>query len=179
MNLLLAAMLSLVLPATASTQTTTATKPEQKPTTIVGCLVDNIPFDADGQPVAASAAAQTKGFFVRTPTVMLPSGSTVAVGTVGTTSTVTSSGTPTSDSYYRITGLDAAQLRPHVGHRIEVHGHLTPSSTAEGDHPSSVRTIVDPSGKPERTVATPIHLAGELHATHVKMVSADCRVPQK
>jgi hypothetical protein len=176
MNVTLAALLSLVIPVLGSTQATTS-KPSQKTTTIVGCLVDNIPVDADGEPVAAGAP-DAKGFFLRTPTVALPPGTTVAVGTAGTPSTVTSSGTPVADSYYRITGLDAAQLRPHIGHRIEAHGHLTPSSTAEGEHPKSVRTIVDPTGKPERTVETPIHLAGELHAASIKMVSANCRAPQ-
>ena len=67
----------------------------------------------------AANAANATDFFVRTPTVAVPVGTSVTVGKPGTTDTTTSSGKPTSDSLYRITGLTAEQLRPHVGHRIE------------------------------------------------------------
>src|SRR5262245_53536278 len=107
-------------------------KPEQKVTTLVGCLVQGNP-----------GGANPNDYFVRTPTVAVPVGATIAVGKPGTTSTSTSSGTPTADSLYRITGLDREELRPHVGHRVELRGHLT----AERSNRTTTRTTVDEAGR--------------------------------
>jgi hypothetical protein len=169
-----AALLSLVMAPAAGAQATSsaqAAKPNQSPTTIVGCLVQ-------GNPSATGAAktASANDFFVRTPTVAVPVGATVAVGKPGTASTATSAGQPTSDSYYRITGLDAAQLRPHIGHRVELQGHLSATKAdAAAGGVTNTKTTVDASGKPRVTVETRVDVAGDLHATAIKMVSTSCK----
>src|SRR5688500_18469930 len=105
---------ALLCAAFSSVPAAQSTKPDQKLHTIVGCLVQGLP----------SSTAKTNDFFVRTPTVTIPAGTSVAVGKPGTASTATSAGTPAPDSFYRVSGLDAKQLTPHIGHRVEVQGHL-------------------------------------------------------
>lgn len=159
----------LCLPMTGTVGAQTAT-PEQtaksdKPVTIVGCLVQ-------GNPPAPTA----NEYFVRTPTVAVPVGGTVTVGKPGTTDTTTSGGKPTRDSLYRITGLTAEQLRPHVGHRVEFQGHLSsrkPDAAAGGV--TATKTTVDAAGKPRVTVETRVDVVGDLHATALKMVSDSCK----
>lgn len=162
-----AALLALPLVAALSAQTA---KPEQAMTTIVGCLVQGHPSAASGERRSATAAANANDYFVRTPTVEVPVGATVAVGKPGTTSTSTSAGTPTSDSFYRVTGLDREQLRPHVGHRVELQGHLS----ADAATSTAARTTVDSSGRATTRTETRTDVAGVLHATAIKMVSATC-----
>jgi hypothetical protein len=154
----------LVLPTVSdrSPAAAQATKPDQT-TTIAGCLVQE---NRDG----------TNDYFVRTPTVAVPVGTTVTVGKPGTLDTTTSAGKPTHDSLYRITGLNRDQLRPHLGHRIEVQGHLSsrkPDASAAGV--TSTKTTVDKDGKPTVTVEKRVDVAGDLHATTLKMVSATCK----
>ena len=144
-----------------STVPAAQTKPDQKLHTIVGCLVQGLP----------SSAQKTDDFFVRTPTVAIPAGTSVAVGTPGTTSTVASAGTPLPDSFYRVTGLDAKQLKPHVGHRVELQGHL--DSTPETS--TKATTTPDPGGGGTTRGETRIEVAGVLHGTAFKMVDANCR----
>ena len=136
-------------------------KPDQKMHTIVGCLVQGLP----------ASTTKTDDFFVRTPTVSIPAGTSVAVGTPGTTSTATSAGTPLPDSFYRVTGLDVNQLKPHIGHRVEVQGHLdsTPVTTTKAT------TTPNPEGGGTTRGETRIEVAGVVHATTVKMVDANCR----
>jgi hypothetical protein len=144
-------------------------------TVIVGCLVQGNPTASGGQQRSESGAANANDFFVRTPTVAVPVGTTIAVGKPGTTDTTTSAGTPTKDSFYRITGLEREQLQPHVGHRVEVRGQLSgkaPDAAAGGV--TGTKTTVDKSGKPTTTVETRVDVAGMLHATAIKMVSATC-----
>jgi hypothetical protein len=136
---------------------------EAKPTTIVGCLVRGLP---DGK------GADADDFFVRTPSVQVPPGTTVAVGTPGSASTATSGGKPAGDSFYRITGLGADQLQPHIGHRVEMQGRLTDNLPAKQSPRAS--TAVDSAGRATTTVETRIEVAGVLQATAVKMVSATC-----
>jgi hypothetical protein len=169
-----AALLSLVIAAApgahAQAPPAQPAKPDQGVTTIVGCLVQGNPTAKETTPSAAN------DFFVRTPTVKLPVGATVAVGKPGTASTATSAGQPAADSYYRITGMDAAQLRPHIGHRVEVQGHLSPTKPdASARGMTNAKTTVDAAGKPTVTVETRVDVAGDLHATALKMVSATCQ----
>src|SRR5687768_9903695 len=107
-----------MLDAQASSATQAA-KPEQPVTTIVGCLVQGNPNAPGGERRSEGGAANANDYFIRTPTVAVPVGTTITVGKPGTTDTTTSAGKPTHDSLYRITGLQREQLRPHVGHRVE------------------------------------------------------------
>ena len=111
-------------------------------------------------------------YFVRTPTVKVPVGGTVAVGTPGTTSTATSSGTPAGHSFYRIAGLGAEHLRPHVGHRVEMQGRVT--DNMPGIEKQRAATTQDPAGRATTTAETRVEVAGVLHATAITMVSATC-----
>jgi len=169
--------LSVGLSAQASAQDTPAQRPtatgqpDSKPTTIVGCLVQGLPGSAAAKDGLEAASA--KDYFIRTPTVKIPAGATVAVGTPGTTSTATSVGTPVGDSFYRVSGLDADRLRPHVGHRLELQGHLTDNTP--GIESTRATTTQDKDGRATTTVETRIAIAGVLHATTLKMVSADCK----
>jgi hypothetical protein len=140
----------------------------------VGCLVQGNP-NAGSQPRSEAGAANANDYFVRTPTVVVPVGTTVAVGKPGTLDTTTSAGKPSKDSLYRITGLQREQLNPHVGHRVELQGQLSgnkPDAAASGV--TSAKTTVDGAGRPTTTVETRVDVAGVLHATALKMVSASC-----
>jgi hypothetical protein len=155
---------------------TQAAKPDQTVTTIVGCLVQGNPTAEGGEQRSATGAANANDYFVRTPTVQVPVGTTITVGKPGTTDTTTSAGKPTNDSLYRITGLDREQLRPHIGHRVELQGHLSgkePDAAAGGV--TNTKTTVDKAGRPITKVETRVDVAGELHATAIKMVSASCK----
>jgi hypothetical protein len=146
-------------------------QPESKPTTIVGCLVQGLPGSATAKEGIEAETAQE--YFIRTPTVKVPPGTTVAVGTPGTTSTATSIGTPAGDSFYRVSGLDEKLLRTHLGHRVELQGHLTDNTP--GIESTRATTKQDKDGRATTTVETRIAIAGVLHATTLKMVSATCR----
>ena len=152
---------ALLCAAVAGVPAAQSSKPDQKMHTIVGCLVQGLP----------SSTTKTDDFFVRTPTVAIPAGSSVAVGKPGSTSTATSAGTPLPDSFYRVTGLAMSQLKPHVGHRVELQGHLdsTPSTSTKAT------TTPNPEGGGTTRTDTRIEVAGVLHATTVKMVDTNCR----
>lgn len=164
MHVVSAGLAGVLVLATALAQTA---KEAQKVTTIVGCLANKLDPSISGDPQSGRHA---NDFFVRTPTVALPVGSTVAIGKPGTGSTTPSAGTPTTDSFYRITGLAREQLQPHLGHRVELRGHLSADPTAG----TTATTTVDGSGKPTTRVEQRPVVAGVLHATDIKMVSATC-----
>jgi hypothetical protein len=148
---------------------------EAKPTTIVGCLVQGLPATVNTQTNTQAThqlSASHDDFFVRTPTVTVPPGTSVAVGSPGTTSTATSIGTPTDDSFYRVAGLSAERLRPHLGQRIEVQGRLTDNTP--GIESTRATTTQDKDGRATTTVETRVTIAGVLHATTIRMVSATC-----
>ena len=154
---------------------TQAAKPEQTVTTIVGCLIQGNPNAAGGERRSATGGANANDYFVRTPTVVVPVGTTVAVGKPGTTDTTTSTGKPSNDSFYRITGLERERLQPHVGHRVELQGHLSgnqPGASAAGV--TGARTTVDQTGRATTSVETRVDIVGVLHATVIKMVDASC-----
>jgi hypothetical protein len=173
-----AVLLCLPMVAMLDAQTSSATqaaKPDQTVTTIVGCLVQENPNATGGERRADGGTAKANDYFVRTPTVVVPVGTTVTVGKPGTTDTTTSAGKPSKDSLYRITGLQGEQLRPHVGHRVELQGHLSsnaPDASASGV--TSTKTTVDQTGRATTRVETRVDVAGVLHATALKMVSANC-----
>lgn len=146
-------------------------QPAAKPTTIVGCLVQGLPGSAAA--TGGLEAATAKDYFVRTPTVKIPAGTTVAVGTPGTASTATSIGTPVEDSFYQVRGLDLEVLRQHVGHRVELMGTLTDNTP--GIESRRATTTQDKTGRATTTVETRIAIAGVLHATKLEMVSASCK----
>jgi len=172
-HMISAALLCLPMMATVDAQSSSApqvAKPEQPVTTIVGCLVQGIP-NATGTERRPQTGADANDYFVRTPTVAVPVGTTVTVGKPGTTDTTTSSGTPRSDSFYRISGLQREQLQPHVGHRVELQGHLSSTSAREA---TSATTTVDQAGRAVTKVETRVDVAGVLHATAIKMLSTTC-----
>jgi hypothetical protein len=104
----------------------------------------------------------------------MPVGATVAVGRdAAKTSATTSAGKPERTTLYRITGIDREQLRPHVGHRVELQGHLSGNTGTPGSG-TTTKTTVDAAGKPTTRVETRLDLAGVLNATAIKMVSATC-----
>jgi hypothetical protein len=171
------ALLCLPTMAMVEAQTSPApqgAKPEQTVTTIVGCLVQGTPNAAGSERRSEAGAANANDYFVRTPTVTLPVGATVTVGKPGTTDTTTSAGKPSTDSLYRITGLQREQLQPHVGHRVELQGHLSGNADAAASGVTSAKTTVDAAGRPRTKVETRVGVAGVLHATTIKMVSASC-----
>ena len=159
------ALLWLPIATSIAAQDNPATKsPAQtaQTVTIVGCLVQGLATEPN-----------STDFFVRTPTVAVPPGSTIAVGKPGTTSTATSSGTPTADSFYRVDGLDRERLRPHIGHRIELQGQLS-QGAADTSSSAEAKTRVDATGRATTTVETRPLVAGSLRATTIKMLSASC-----
>ncbi len=168
------------LPMSAMVGAQTA-KPEQKVTTIVGCLVQGNPAGAGGERRSETGAANANDYFVRTPAISVPPGTTVAVGGAGTATSgtsrraTTSAGDPTGTAMYRITGLDREQLRSHIGHRVELQGQLTDDPPSASGNGTTAKTTVDASGRATTRVETPMDIAGVLHATAIKMVSASCQ----
>ncbi len=164
-------LLCVTMAASAGAQS--STMPMQataQDTTIIGCLVQKNLAEAGGERQRDTDSGNLHDYFVRTPTVAVPAGSTIAVGTPGTTSTATSSGTPTTDSLYRITGLAPDQLRPHLGHRVELKGTLT----GQTESTTTARTTVDATGRATTTTETRPSVAGVLRATAIKIVAASC-----
>ena len=157
--------------STAPALSIAISQPDPTPRTIVGCLVQGLPNTPNDRATTKTPVA-SEDYFVRTPTVQVPPGTTVAVGTPGATSTATSVGTAVADSFYRIAGLSVEQLRPHVGQRIEIQGHLT--DNMPGTEKRRVTLTQDKDGRVKMTVENQIEVAGVLHATTLKMVSTSC-----
>ena len=115
-------------------------------------------------------------FFVRTPAIAVPAGTQITIGGSGSATSgsraTTSAGTPAATTAYRITGLTAAQLKPHVDHRIELQGHLSQSAPPA----TTATTKQDPkTGRATTSVKEDWTIAGVLHATAMKMVAATCQ----
>jgi hypothetical protein len=142
------------------TQPAQLLKPDQT-TTIVGCLVQG-------------PSQSAEEFFLRTPAIAVPAGSPIAVGGAGSPTSgraTTSAGAPDATTAYRITGLTAAQLKPHVGHRIELQGQLSSAPPA-----ASATTTQDPkTGRATTAVKEDWTIAGVLNATTMKMVATSCQ----
>jgi hypothetical protein len=145
---------------------------DQPASVVVGCLVQGLP----GTERAGSAAGNATDYFVRTPTVVLPVGTAVPVGQPATPDASVPAGKPTADSYYRITGISAGHLQPHLNNRIEVSGHLVPATgDATARSVTVPKTTVDAAGKATGTVETRGFIAGDLHATAVKRIADGCK----
>ena len=131
-------------------------------TTIVGCL-------------AQGPAPGGAEFVVRTPAIAVPAGTPIAVGGSGSPAAgraTTSVGAPAGTTAYRITGLTAAELKPHLGHRVELQGHLTQNTPPA----ATATTKQDPTtGRATTAVKEDWTIAGVLHATTMKMVDASCQ----
>lgn len=131
-------------------------------TTIVGCLV-------------RGPSPSTEEFFVRTPAIAVPAGTPVAVGGSGSPTSgraTTSAGAPAGTTAYRITGLTAAELKPHLGHRIELQGHVSQNEPPK----ATATTSQDPkTGRATTSVKEDWTIAGVLHATTMKMVATTCQ----
>ena len=158
---LTAAALLCFAPATlGQTQPEPPRKADQT-TTIVGCLVQG-------------PSQSVEEFLLRTPAIAVPAGSRISVGGAGSTTSgraATSAGAPDATTAYRITGLTAAQLKPHVGHRIELQGQLSDVPPA-----TSATTTQDPkTGRATTAVKEDWTIAGVLNATALKMVAASCQ----
>jgi len=167
------------MPGMASGRNQEATPSAKDETvTIVGCLVEGNPAAATGQTSPASPATNA-GYFVQTKAIQVPVGTTVAVGgsgaAAGTTAggATTSAGTPDKTTLYQVTGLDREQLRPHVGHRVEVKGRLSHDSTPGAN--TQAKTTVDANGRATTRVESRMDVAGVLRATAITMVSASCQ----
>ena len=93
--------------------------------TIVGCLLEQNASDISGE-VRGEPGTTATEFFVRTPAIAVPVGTTLTITkpSASGAGTTTSAGEPTDIAMYRITGLNRDELRPHVGHRVELLGHL-------------------------------------------------------
>jgi hypothetical protein len=173
-----ATLMCLATAASAGAQTP-APAPSEKPqktVTIVGCLERGAPTGAGNQRRSDTGAANANDFFVRTPAIAVPVGTTITVGKPGTTApstsgspTTTSAGTPNATTVYRVTGLDRERLEPHVGHRVELQGHLTDNTPK-----TTAATTVDASGRATTRVENRLDVAGVLHATALKMVNTSC-----
>jgi hypothetical protein len=176
-HITLATLFCLPLTTMVAAQTN---KPEQSVTTIVGCLVQGNPAAGSGERRSEKGTANANDYFVRTPAIALPPGSTIAIGGAGTQSSgtsgraTTSVGDPTGTAVYRITGLDHEQLRPHIGHRVELQGRLSNNMPGAGTS-TTAQTTVDASGRATTRTETRVDVAGLLHATAIKKVSASCQ----
>jgi hypothetical protein len=132
-------------------------------TTIVGCLVQHPSPKADE-------------FFVRTPAIAVPAGTPIAVGepgaAAGSTRATTSAGTPTATTLYRVTGLTAAELKPHLNHRVELQGRVSRNTPP----PTTATTTQDPkTGRATTSVKEDWTVAGIVEASTLKMVAATCQ----
>jgi hypothetical protein len=138
----------------AQTPSPTTSKTDDKTVTVTGCLQD-----ASATPAGSTATA---GFILANATMgggSMPSpGSTV--GTTGTTGT-TASARGTS---YALEGHDA-DLKSHVGHKIEVTGTIEPKSKAS----ASPDPAAAAPGSPASSMA-----ADRLTVSSVKMIAAEC-----
>jgi hypothetical protein len=147
--------------------------------TIVGCLVQGDPALKNGQASTAPGATATGDYFVRTPAIQVPVGTTLTIGgtaaeRAGSTGgrATTSAGEPTRTALYRVTGLDRDELRTHLNQRIELSGRLRSDDEARG---VTAKTTVDASGKPTTSVEKRMDVAGVIEATTLTMVSANCQ----
>ena len=146
--------------------------PQEQTVTIVGCLMQ-------GDPTAPPDSVRAHDYFVRTPAIEVPVGTTVAVGRPTTpsssgsgTGATTSAGMPDKTTLYRIAGLDPEQLRPLLHHRIELQGRLSSDETGSN---TTAKTSVDAKGQATVRVETRMLVAGVLRATTLKMLSASCQ----
>jgi hypothetical protein len=139
-----------VVSAAAQTPSPSASKTDDKTVTVTGCLQD-----AAATPAGAPAAA---GFILANAT--MGSGSTPSSSsTVGTTG---STGTARGTSYV-LQGHDA-DLKSHVGHKIEVTGTVEPKGKTGAS--------ADPAAAAPGSPASAMN--DRLTVSSVKMIAAEC-----
>jgi|KBSMisStaDraftv2_1062788.scaffolds.fasta_scaffold1402568_1 hypothetical protein len=138
----------------AQTPSPSASKTDDKTVTVTGCLQD-----ASATPAGSPAAA---GFILANATIgsgATPSSSST-VGTTGTAGTAASA----RGTSYVLQGHDA-DLKSHVGHKIEVTGTVEPKS----------RTGASPDPAAAAPGAPASSMASErLTVSSVKMIAAEC-----
>jgi hypothetical protein len=137
----------------AQTPSPSASKTDDKTVTVTGCL-------QDGSATPAGSPA-TAGFILANATIgsgSMPSSSST-VGTTGTAGTAASA----RGTSYVLQGHDA-DLKSHVGHKIEVTGTIEPKSKA--------------SASPDPAAAAPGAPASAMNdrltVSSVKMIAAEC-----
>jgi hypothetical protein len=107
-----------------------------------------------------SASTTPAGFILAN--AMIGNGSTPSSSsTVGTTGTAGTTASARGTSY--VLDGHAADLKSHVGHRIEVTGTVEPKSKTSADPATSA------PGSPASSMAT-----DHLTVSSVKMIAADC-----
>jgi hypothetical protein len=153
-SILMAAAFACATVATAAAQTPSpsASKTDDKTVTVTGCLQDG-----SAMPAGSTTPA---GFILANAMIgnaSMPSSSS-AVGTTGTAGT-TASARGTS---YVLEGHDA-DLKSHVGHKIEVTGTIEPKSK------TSAEPAPTAAGAPASTMTS-----DRLMVSSVKMVAAEC-----
>jgi hypothetical protein len=118
----------------------TAAQPDKGETvSVVGCLEQgNATGAATNERRSETGAANANDFFVRASAPAAPAGGDASAGSPSTATRTTESsgaagGSASGTMMYRITGLDGEQLRPHVGHRVELQGHLTGNMATSGN----------------------------------------------
>jgi hypothetical protein len=139
--------------AAAQTPSPTTSKTDDKTVTVTGCLQD-----ASASPAGSTATA---GFILANATMgsgSMPSSSST-VGTTGTAGTAASA----RGTSYALEGHDA-DLKSHVGHRIEVTGTVEPKSKTG----SSADPAAAAPGSPASAASD------RLMVSSVKMIAAEC-----
>jgi hypothetical protein len=190
---------------------TTSQPDKGEAVTVVGCLEQGNTTGAGSERRSETGAANANDYFLRASGPATPAGGTASAGSPSPTTTSTtpsgtaaSGGTASGTTMYRVTGLDREQLRPHVGHRVELQGHLTSNMTdrsGSGMTSGTPGTSGTTAGTTAGTAGTASSstspagsgtgtgqrrdqrggqgnegrdVAGVLHATAIKMVSATC-----
>jgi hypothetical protein len=143
-----------VVSTAAQTPSPSTGKTDDKAVTVTGCLQD-----ASASPAGSTART---GFILANATIgsaSTPSSSS----TVGTTGTAGTSASARGTSYV-LEGHDA-DLKSHVGHKIEVTGTVEPKSKAS----ASPDPAAAAPGSPASSMA-----ADRLTVSSVKMIAAEC-----
>jgi hypothetical protein len=133
-----------------------AMKDSKDTITVTGCL----------QPDTMSAANSTTGPSYKLTSVMKSDAPSTATGTTGTTGTTGSKPSPSVASAYVLDGTDA-ELKAHVGHKIEVTG--TPISRQE-----SARTGDPAPPASTESASRSADMAPRLKVSSVRMIASDC-----
>ena len=150
-------------PEAAPTQQTPSTTPAQPATpaspsarTVTGCIERASAAPSGGAASGSGAAAGSASTAKEGDFVLVQPPAASASGAAGATGT---SGSASKTVMYRLSG-NAAQLTPHVGHKVEISGSMSPATGggAAGASGSSSSSATPPS----------------FTVTAVKMVSATC-----
>lgn len=129
--------------------------------TIVGCLAQSTEDPDDFVLKVTPAGAQTAG-----GTATTGSDATRATNpTTGSSTAARTSAAGMTNASYKITGIDDAQLKPHVNHQVELKGRVSGSMSSS---PSSTASPTTSGG------AMSSDMAKEFRASSVRMLSTTC-----